>query len=62
MHGKKYDFCLTVVGARNLDDVSTTGNLDPFVRISYNNNTYQSMVHRRAGSNPSKCKKVMFNI
>ena len=48
-----YEFRIVVIGAQNLDDVSTNGNLDTFVRISYGCKSYQSTTMRRSGRNPS---------
>ncbi|KAK8799299.1 hypothetical protein WA171_006045, partial [Blastocystis sp. BT1] len=48
-----YEFRIVVIGAQNLDDVSTNGNLDTFVRISYGCKSYQSTTMRRSGRNPT---------
>lgn len=48
-----YEFRLVVIGAQNLDDVSTNGNLDTFVRIAYGCKSYQSTIMRRSGRNPT---------
>lgn len=57
MAEKIYEFCIKIIGARNLDDVSTNGNLDPFVKLTYGSKSYQSTVLRRGGPNPSKVWK-----
>ena len=57
MAEKIYEFCIKIIGARNLDDVSTNGNLDPFVKLTYGSKSYQSTVLRRGGQNPSKVRK-----
>lgn len=41
---------MVIVGARNLKNVSTLGKLDPFVRISYGKDVYQTTVLKDGGS------------
>lgn len=45
---------MVIVGARNLKNVSTLGKLDPFVRISYGKDVYQTTVLKDGGCSPSE--------
>ena len=48
----EWSITLVIVGARNLKNVSTLGKLDPFVRISYGKDVYQTTVLKDGGCSP----------
>mgnify|MGYP002530784928 len=50
----EWSITLVIVGARNLKNVSTLGKLDPFVRISYGKDVYQTTVLKDGGCSPSE--------
>ena len=53
MNQSSFDFRIIIICAEGLDDVSTNGNLDTFVRVTYGSKCYQSSVIKRSGRNPS---------
>ena len=53
MNRSSFDFRIIIICAEGLDDVSTNGNLDTFVRVTYGSKCYQSSVIKRSGRNPS---------
>ena len=48
-----YQIRLVVIGAQDLQDVSTMGKMDAFAKIYYDNMDYRTSVIHDSGKNPS---------
>lgn len=50
----EWKLTLVVIGAKDLENISTFGKLDPYVRVMYGNSVYRSTTMRDGGRSPSK--------
>lgn len=52
MFSGEWKLTLVVIGAKNLDNVSAFGKLDPYVRVIYGNSVYRNTALKDGGCSP----------